>query len=266
MNQIFKIAHIYYSALEKIGIKNRLKDRMLWYAIISWIVFGYQFAQSVGLGMLKGIDLGWEAYFLTLAAELVALYTTFQAGKNAKNVAIKTISEKYKKKFDDIIECRKFLLADLFKQPQTAYLAIAKDIDSLIGYHLIVPGDPTSTTESWLGRLIFQADAKPRIIAMLLVIASGLLALSIKANASIDDVFAMIFEVNTGLLILVWVLLTIFLWGALVLISLIRLMALFLWHYTIIRLDGESAQSTYTLRYLQKDLARFYLFDKVGSE
>lgn len=261
MNRLFVTANHYYSVLERFGPQYILKSPWPWVWVVLVFVFIWQgFAFVTNGKELHGTALFLDWQFLSLIVLEFAILALSNKLKSEKTkVVLERINSKYRKSFSSIEQAKRFLLKRFFGRHESEYLSFADDIQKAITYQDQLR-NPLAFGFSRVLLFLYDPDSKQRIYALMVVIVSVLIALSIREGGSISNVFEFFAGENIALVIFVWLLLVIFLAGLLMLLLVLRLGIEVLWAYLSVRLDGNAARNPYTLKYLQRDLLAFHHF------
>jgi hypothetical protein len=260
MNSLFCAANNYYKILERIGIQGILKSRWTWFLILTILIFLWRWQVFIADDLPPASSTLINLKFLVLIPiEFLALFCIFKLSKLKTDFVLSHVNSKYAEKFTKLDQARRFLLKQYFGRDESEYLGLIDEISKAISlqeqFRLPLP---VTLPQALL--FLYNPDSKQRIYALLLVIVSGLLALSIHDGATISQIFDFFGHDSISLILVVWLILTFFLGSLLMILLAVRIGIELSWAYLIVWVDKDAARHHYTLRYLQRDLLRFHRF------
>lgn len=202
-------------------------------------------------------------FFVTLSLEL-AMVVAFRYANEARNrMRIQRIGNRFNASFRNLQQARRAALRHFFGRNESQYLAFSKEIaDAIALQESLREGKELDAIR--MLRLIYDPDSKPRIYALLLVIVSGVTAMSIKSGADIEALFALIpqsagkgfAELITWALVLGLLLFATYLLRVLVALALRSL---------VMRLERKT-NGELAIRCVQRDLLRYHRFIVLGKD
>lgn len=185
MQDYIDIAKQYFKASEGVHLYPPLSS--IW--LIAWCVMSAVWVASFGWFLVGDHTLGTRPGIWTfLLPEVLWLLITFRIQNLKQQSFVLDTNQRYGTSFSSSEDCRRYVLTTLLQQSPSKFLAVAKEIDDLTSLQTKFR-KYSDLSWSELGRKIYDRDSKARLLTLLIVPVSMIVALMAKSEATLDTLF-----------------------------------------------------------------------------
>lgn len=185
MKQYGEIARMYFLELEGLHLYPSIHNpwRWIWIATTVLWLAGLTYFAVYGQAMPSFSEL-----VVVVLPELVWFAVTSQIHDLKKKQLIATTNGRYGVQLKSASECRQYLLSRLTKSQPSEFLKVAKEIDDLVALKRKFQNDAELVaSEFW--KNIYDKDSKARLLTLMIAIASVIVALAARSDATLDTIF-----------------------------------------------------------------------------
>lgn len=190
MGNLFKIINIYYDLFVSYKGVFSVKNKNLWFLIISFFIFIYSFYWYISLQAFPYLPAIGRSYrlIICIATEVVVLTCWFNLEKQREKIIIFRIQSLFNTNEDNFYELKKMWFKKCVNSNSNSYLEIAEKIDKVLILKEKYKSVFTLDTNS-LGRIIFASESKNRLLAMFMGGVAAVIALTISTGVNIYSIF-----------------------------------------------------------------------------
>lgn len=259
MNHVFKTINQYHSLFESYDQVHKLTNFRVWLVIVC--LSGFLISAYAALGFtfeLLPLPFGdtKSAFIACIIFEVIGLIAFAALNSQKEQQVLKQSAILMKSDLKHLTDYKKLWLKNHVGYEPCEYGDLIKLIDDNL--EIRKKNKPTfALSRTDIANAFFTSDAKPRIYALLLAIASTILALSIKNGSTIEDVFKFFDGPSIGQLFLICLFLALFL---LLTAAFIKKCVHVLWLcYDILcaKIDGEYAISELRAKIFMRELVKY---------
>ncbi len=190
MKDYIDIAKQYFKALEGVHLYPPLSS--IW--LIAWCVMSAVWVASLGWFLFGNHGHNTKPGVWTfLVPEVLWLFITFRIQAIKQQRFLLDTTQRYGTAFSSSEDCRRHLLTMLLQQSPSKFLSVAKEIDDLISLQTKFR-KYSDLSLSELGRKVYDRDSKARLLTLLIVPVSMIVALMAKSEATLDTLFEAFYD------------------------------------------------------------------------
>lgn len=194
MSQVTRVINEYYDDFESYDCVFNLKTIRFWLCLFFLIMLFIMIAWHFRVIELEFIEVSESLKkWLLFSFEISFLILFFSLNVLRDNLVISRMQDKLRTKEVKLKKLKTIWLQQTLNVDKNDYLSLAKDLDMMFELRKKYKGILLPSWESFFS-LIYTADSKNRILAMLIAICAATVALSISAGSNINDVFSMFHE------------------------------------------------------------------------
>jgi hypothetical protein len=269
MNQIFKFSADYYKTFESPKYYCHPKHLSFASAIffgLGFVVYFLYLSYNVitdAQYRLHVMEFSYR-YVILFGLECCFLLAMQKLDKQREKAVLNKANAVNREIADSISEAKKSRLCKYFNTNDTEFLKYAKKIDEMLRLYESYK-KPTAITPGFILQFIYNREARPRILALLILSFSLTLILIVNTGVNAETVYNVFNTANEGVLFFLYV-------SALFIIItvgfFVKVLSFFFGetvNWFLVLKSAESYHSTWAVRYLIRDLVEFQVFDKTDK-
>lgn len=262
MKQYGEMARIYFLELEGLHLYPSIYNPWLWIWIattVLWLVALTYFA------VYGQATLSFGELSIVALLELAWFAVTARIHDLKKEQLVATTNDRYGMQLKSASECRQYLLSRLTKSQSSEFLKVAKEIDDLMALKRKFQNNAELVaSEFW--KNIYDKDSKARLLTLMIAIASVVVALAARSDATLDTIFEAFMDPGYRSFVIALAIFTAILFLVFIGVRILFSMVMDIFVSWRLKIFSRVAFTEWLLSYLVRDLIHFHSTDWTNHE